>query len=177
MSGQDWSKAPEGATHYAEQKGARLPGWYMNAGGSWLFAPANLPNQWFHSVFAEDRMAAGEMIERPPAKAWSGEGLPPAGTACEAISARTKEYRECEVIAIRNGMAIVVFPDQEELQWATEFRPIRTAEQLAAEEREKDAQALFEIIHPGGAWEHVKDCARSRYRAAIDAGFRKQVAP
>lgn len=96
---------------------------------------------------------------------WSGEGLPPVGVVCEAMSARTKEYRQCEVLAIRNGMAVVVFPDHEEIQWASEFRPIRTAEQIAAEEREKALEAMFKIYRDAGEF-------RAGLSALYDAGCR-----
>ncbi|HEX8590688.1 hypothetical protein [Pseudomonas sp.] len=66
-----------------------------------------------------------------PAQEWDGEGIPPVGTVCEALATRTQTYRKCEVVAVRDGMAIVVFCDHEELQWAKHFKPLRTAQQRA----------------------------------------------
>lgn len=66
-----------------------------------------------------------ELIARPPLE-WDGEGIPPEGTICEALSCRTNTYRKCEVVAIRDGAAIVLFPDHDEIQWAKHFKPLRT---------------------------------------------------
>ncbi|WP_421551795.1 hypothetical protein [Pseudomonas yamanorum] len=103
-------------------------------------------------------------------KPWNGEGLPPVGTTSEAFSARTATFRQCTVLAHRNGMAVVSFLDQEELQWATEFR---SPKQIAADERRA------EIKHIQAA--SVVNCGpyitESAAAAIYDAGYRKEVSP
>lgn len=57
------------------------------------------------------------------------------------------------------------------------FRPIRTAEQLAEEEREKEAIDLYLTMQPASnskAWDNIGDYARDMYRLAISSGYRKQ---
>ena len=106
-------------------------------------------------------------------KQWIGEGLPPVGTVCEAMSSRTKEYRECVVLAIRGGMAVVTFTDMEELQWAKDLRIIRTQEQIAAEERKAGIdQVMADFQYTEGQCTHK--LARSQAERIWDAGYRKQ---
>jgi len=113
----------------------------------------------------------------PRPTAWTGEGLPPAGIDCEALSARTNTFRKCAVLAHRMGMAVVSFLDQEELQWIKEARPIRTPEQIAAEER---AAAVSAMLADAGvtdsAWNDDPETLVWA-EALYDAGYRKQVAP
>lgn len=51
---------------------------------------------------------------------------------------------------------------------ASMCRPIQTAEQLTAEEREKWAEALFDRLYPCYGWRNVTDVIRDRYRAEYD---------
>ena len=105
------------------------------------------------------------------AKPWSGEGLPPVGTECEAKSCRTKTFRKCFVLAHRNEMGVVSFTDQEELQWADSFR---TAEQAAEQERERHDAILDMTSHLSFSDKEaiMRTCAN-----LYDAGYRKQVTP
>lgn len=102
---------------------------------------------------------------------WSGEGLPPVGTVCEAKSCRTKTFRKCVVLVHRNDMAVVSFLDQEELQWVDTFR---TAEQAAIEERERH-NAILEMT--GHLSFSDKEAITRTCASLYDAGYRKQVAP
>ncbi|MOA57078.1 hypothetical protein D3C78_1811840 [compost metagenome] len=49
---------------------------------------------------------------------------------------------------------------------AEHFRPIRTPEQIAAEEREKALEAMFKIYHDAGEF-------RTGLAALYEAGYRK----
>lgn len=66
---------------------------------------------------------------------WDGEGLPPVGVDCEVL--RLGQWIKCRIFAHRYGRALFDFEggwgDCDEL---ARFRPIKTAEQLAAEQRE-----------------------------------------
>lgn len=81
--------------------------------------------------------------------AWNGAGLPKVGTVCEAST--TIDFRgQCEIIGYYHERAVWVrWTDPE--QFASypiediEFRPIRTPEQIAAEEREKAVAAMLEL--------------------------------
>lgn len=111
-------------------------------------------------------------------KPWNGEGLPPVGTTCEALSARTSTFRQCAVLAHRGGMAVVSFLDQEELQWATEFR---SADKAAADARDSAINLMIGHVkdHPGGRHgaPHLTQLKiqEEACRDLYDAGYRKEV--
>ena len=106
-------------------------------------------------------------------KTWSGEGLPPAGTVCELrnVAACTDWAQATVVFASRN---VVVWDWAGEpainglctaYAHAVEMRPIRTPEQIAAEERE---QAISEMIQFCSELPCRQSCAD-----LYDAGYRK----
>lgn len=109
------------------------------------------------------------LIETRPATAWTGEGLPPAGTVCEAW------HNGCAqgVVQVRYSGGCMVLWNvklKHEQCSASEnytFKPIRTPEQIAAEEREKSIDDLVGII--GGIWFSERECAAHIY----EAGYRK----
>jgi hypothetical protein len=72
---------------------------------------------------------------------WDGTGLPPVGTVCEALNQElsSPEWEKCTVLFC--GKYRILYDSEscsERVGYIedTAFRPIRTAEQLAAEERE-----------------------------------------
>ena len=75
MSGIDWSKAPEGATHYREGVATfykQTDRAYEWSAGRWQLIANDLNEfRWSDQLIAR------------PSPAWSGEVLPPAGTECE----------------------------------------------------------------------------------------------
>lgn len=139
----DWSKAPEGATHY--QLESKYPfrdysedqAKYWN-GTSW---------EW---MLAESQtvLAHVDHVPRPAAPAWNGEGLPPVGTVCEL-----QDATEVRILAHtkRAGAPVAVYQctDSESIEayTASFFRPIRTPEQIAAEEREAYINRMVEVLH------------------------------
>lgn len=84
--------------------------------------------------------AAVDALNAPKVVAWDSEGMPPVGSAsCEYLGAH--KYDEWTVVNIFAHYGHTVFVDFGD-GWRAEddssrFRPIRTAEQVAAEEREK----------------------------------------
>lgn len=99
---------------------------------------------------------------------WIGEGLPPVGFEGFAKSNRTQTIRACIVLAIRQGMAVVCFPDHEELQWASEFK---TKSQFEAERaRSAVCDRIYGIITGSGVERkgNTSDMAEALY----DAGLR-----
>jgi hypothetical protein len=160
MSNPDWDNAPEGATQYVV--GSIYP-WekivagvlsYFN-GSEWLVlftsaVPRNL-----------------EIVQRPTA--WDGKGLPPVGTVCEYLDAVMRweqvritghaELGICFRTPIGNGECYVSL--------AATFRPIRTPEQIAADEREAavaDMLGLFGSTHSRDTFVMQR---------LYDAGYRK----
>lgn len=98
---------------------------------------------------------------------WDG-GIPPIGAVCEYYSEDGK-WRKCEVVAyyFANVVAVDV-PGSAAVCLRTDlFRPIKTPEQIAAEERQ---QAIDEMMHLAVApCRSYKDVVSALY----DAGYRK----
>ena len=107
---------------------------------------------------------------------WNGEGLPPAETVVElrTVSAKTDWAKAKIKFASRN---VVVWDWDGEpaisglctaYAHAIEMRPIRTPEQIAAEERERVIDTMVKSCpYPGSGCTRI-DCA-----ALYDAGYRK----
>lgn len=160
----DLSKAPEGATHY--RKDSALP-WRMLEDGEWYCWEPDEEN-WIaiSDPIPEQYFPIGD---RPDA-AWAGEGLPPVGTVCEVANPdQIDEWCECTVLAHDGPLA--VFRANGDYPWlydgtqAGNFRPLRTPEQIAAEEREK---AIEEMARIGTMADTPKSMAAKLY----DAGCR-----
>lgn len=160
----DWSKAPEGATHYgATSYFNGSPDWceafYKSIGGRWLICfPAS--DDWHGDASKnrdwDERFAT--LIARPAV--WNGEGLPPVGTVCEFQGDNAKcpfdpwhadlhDGMECTVIAHFKSKALdlvaftFVKPDgntEVEQSLPGALRPIRTPEQI---QRHKDIEVLM----------------------------------
>lgn len=130
----DWSKAPEGATHYLS------PFFYREEQNGKVFYMAE--RAWVTSHYAAGQLEAkgAQRIDKKPA--WTGIGLPPVGTVCEV------DGEKVFVVAHHmNGINAIYAeaPDSGLLYYGepNEFRPIRTPEQIAAEEREKAIEQLI----------------------------------
>lgn len=102
----------------------------------------------------------------PTLPTWNGEGLPPVGAVCEL-----QDATEVRILAHtkRAGAPVAVYQctDSESIEayTASFFRPIRTPEQIAAEEREKAIEEIASLI---GRGTFSQDAA-----AIYDAGYRK----
>ena len=115
---------------------------------------------------------------------WNGEGLPPAGTVCEMRAHKLNDWSKAEIkFASRN---VVVWdwdrePSINGLCTAyahdIEIRPIRTPEQIAAEERATTIQQMIEESRPAlgsGKGMDSVEYVESAFSALYDAGWRKQ---
>ncbi|WP_346395938.1 hypothetical protein [Pseudomonas syringae] len=138
----DWSKAPEGATHY--YKGSPYPwrdlsgyNWKYFDCGKWHLCPSCCTS-------AELMRELGKVLfALPLPQAWNGEGLPPVGTVCE----RNKLGRWILTTICGyspDGQSYAAFFDDDSVGWiaANFLRPIRTAEQIAADEKRADIEAI-----------------------------------
>ena len=168
----DWSKAPEGATHHNQ------------FAGRWIKHFGNGNYQFLSGV--EWEMGFGCMdsryVQKPEQSAWTGEGLPPVGTVCEASNGGTSVFFKCEVVAVHyaTGRPILKtegFGGPSALTLAPEcwkFRPIRTPEQIAAEERERAIDDLCASIVSHYEAPKMSEHYLGLARALHDAGYRKQ---
>ncbi|MEW5700285.1 hypothetical protein [Pseudomonas synxantha] len=193
----DWSKAPQ-ATHYTPGnpeeglnavywrviEGVTVKAWAVRSGGS----------------IAECLSSCAFDLNRPDAivKAWDGEGLPPVGMVCEwaGCTFAPEDPREPDLHIGDHITIIAHFKDGEfdlaaftfnprihnhdrGTAWVNQgahgcFRPIRTPEQIAADEREAGVEGIRRAVSKspnckahGLEW----DIACAIY----DAGYRKQV--
>lgn len=189
----DWSKAPYGATHYlatdknpwrmVHEDGARFA--YID--NEWIvitnpvpfteyISRPTAPNWSGGHVDASPSYPMGEQASDYAVSPWNGEGLPPVGTVCKLRTVRTPDctfegwgkaeilYSSRNVVVWRwHGHKIEFCADWE----GVEFHPIRTPEQIAAEEREKAIDVMVADI--GGYLNHSHTLAAILY----DAGYRK----
>jgi hypothetical protein len=103
---------------------------------------------------------------------WTGEGLPPVGVACEIRhsgwayghwQAATIKYISSEYLIVGEGS----FKREQHFHMPDiEFRPIRTPEQIAAEERTDNAIAMCQATQGAKDWMEA-------FRMLHDAGYRK----
>lgn len=114
--------------------------------------------------------------ELSPAAVWSGDGLPPIGCECEALAHDASGiWLPVKILAHDVGHAVYRLPngayrgDSEFFRGDPTrplFRPLRTAEQLAAEAREKAIDEMAEATEVGFP-------SRILLGDLYDAGYRK----
>lgn len=131
----DWSKAPEGATHAAVRDDGTMIAWLSGIASS------------------------HRMVERPIQ--WTGEGRPPVGVVCEVLwDSQLGIYCAAAVLAHDEAGAVYRFTtgerkgeyqseQQDYYGGLPKFRPIRTPEQIAAEERDKTVRKILDEMPDG----------------------------
>ncbi len=186
----DWSKAPSSATHYLpEQKDLGWEAcWYKKDGDKWLVMNCARLEKRGHMEWVVDDSEVDKFVPLlVPRSAfsseWNGQGLPPVGTVCEHYgTADDLAWLEVEVIGHGNvdGRNVAFFrygtgSPRFTVSYSTanNFRPIRTHEQIAAEEREKAIDAMLDLDPP-----HENGLALTSRRqfceTLYDAGYRRQ---
>lgn len=126
--------------------------------------------------------AAVDALNAPKVVEWDGVGSPPAGSTCQirhsgwdAGSWQTADikYISSEYLIIGHGN----FKREQHFHMPDiQFRPVRTAEQVAAEEREKAIADLYFTINWNEGretWPFISNGRKADYEKAIDAGYTK----
>lgn len=132
----DWTKAPEGATHYGPETSLYLEAWYKEVGGRWMYWLVDGGRGWSYT-----NILPSNVISRPAE--WNGTGLPPVGTKCE-VRMHSDRWYECTVVAHFEGRAVVVLGNHESACiYAEQLRPIRSPERIAAEKRNREEFEAF----------------------------------
>ncbi|WP_311185474.1 hypothetical protein [Pseudomonas aeruginosa] len=170
----DWSKAPEGATHWEPTGPEFHEGWMKKEGDYWFYWVEGT-NKWFHGPSCNVSAERAAKFEARPQEAWDGQGLPPVGTGCEVkndISDSWDAVDEILAHTVIKGTAVAVFKRGDHIAYSpkSEFRPIRTPEQIAAEERSKECDRIFFILSNVEREGNRSDMAEAIY----DAGYRRQ---
>ena len=175
----DWSKAPEGATHWMQESYDWLEGFWKRVGAANYFYEKG---EW---VFSGGKPFGHPKLIARPSPAWSGVGIPAAGSICEVRQKTPCEssfdWEECRIAMINTGAdglpqvctidkrgdLAIYYPATD----VVEFRPIRTPEQIAADEREA---AVAEMLGLFGGTD-----SRDTYLMQLlyDAGYRKMEQP
>lgn len=164
----DWASEPE-ATHCSASRNPQAI-WYIVGNNSHLWKRGTF-GRWIESSVL---LCHDGLIARPQPKPWSGpeDGLPPVGFVCEAELYKGGGWIEGFVAYY--GKAHFVF-ESSQLTVGVEiavkirtssFRPLRTEEQLAAEQRETAIREIMDIADV--------DC-RVTAGKLVDAGFKREV--
>lgn len=157
----DWSRAPEGATHYNAEC---IYPWLKETPASYYCGRWDEYSLPLNSI-VEDHF--NNAVKRPQ---WDGSGVPPIGTVCEYLWVDGDEWRKCEIVAYyyANVVAVDVSDSSAVSLPHPLFRPIKTPEQIAAEERLLAIDEMVYLSHLAGS--SIKDVMEAIY----DAGYRKQ---
>ncbi len=101
-------------------------------------------------------------------KEWDG-GVPAVGTVCEYYCSERGKWRKCHIVGyyFANVVAVDVFDSTAVCQIAGLFRPARTPEQIAAEERLHAIDEMADLARRGGS------TFKKMMSALYDAGYRK----
>lgn len=167
MSEIDWSKAPEWATHYLPGNGCNpYHSLWLEMDGDLVKSACHIgerEKEFTYSPFNQPSTDVSGRISR----VWSGEGRPPVGTVCELLD-QYGCWRKARITALAERG--VCFIDHEGFETyvnaLAKFRPIRTPEQIAAEEREKAVREMIKAIN--GDERHIPICTD-----LYCAGYRK----
>lgn len=176
----DWSTAPEGATHWEPRSYDFAEGWMRKDWDGWSYWSEGR-EVWVRGVLTCDVSAEREAtFEARPQDTWDGQGLPPVGTEVEANFPVTDttgtHYHWRRVIVAVAGIpgaereCLVYDAENTKPAWVDELRPIRTPEQIAADERRKSILHLANLLidSRGQCNEY------SQAEAIFDAGYRRQ---
>lgn len=164
----DWSKAPEGATHWEMEREDVNESWMKLEFGQWYYwGEAKGGFLWMDAGKEAGARLSG-MIKRPEYPLCVG--LPNAGAECEVTTDGGNNWRKTSILFSDDCM--ILLEDYCLLRSADPcvyFRPIRTPEQIAADERSKAIDEMVKALgmdDPGTA-EYI------RCGLIYDAGYRK----
>ncbi|HFN4071382.1 TPA: hypothetical protein ACHFUW_002650 [Pseudomonas aeruginosa] len=178
----DWSKAPEGATHWEPRGPDFSEGWMKKEGNEWFYWGEGT-NKWFKGKLSCNVSAEREAtFEARPQEAWDGQCLPPVGTGCEVkndISDSWDAVDEILAHTVIKGTAVAVFKRGDHIAYSPKsaFRPIHTPEQIAAEERWAAIQqmlAFADMNYSAGELMSPKEYVETAVAALYDAGYRRK---
>jgi hypothetical protein len=168
----DWSKAPEGATHY-DASTYRVNSFMKLEDYTWFYWPPESPDPKWIQWGKTTSYNVADMIERPKQPTWLGpqDGPPPVGVVCE-FSVRGGDWIRGDIRYLSANTCVIGGENEEHVYhpFIISFRAARTPEQIAAEEREKAAIAMSQATQGAKDWMEA-------FRMLHDAGFTKQVNP
>ncbi|MCG6540216.1 hypothetical protein MCB86_09025 [Pseudomonas sp. KSR10] len=169
MNNIDWNEAPEWATgHGLMNGGFGIEQVWFNA-EQYQYQHMRCRGGYGPYPFGDGNAAIGEIhFQQHRPAPWSGEGLPPVGTVCEAWHNGSAQG----VVEVRYaGDCMVLWNvklkhEQCSVAENYSFRPIRTPEQIAAEEREKAVDAIQDDLSLSPECRYIA-------KRVYEAGYRK----
>ncbi|HEP8326526.1 TPA: hypothetical protein VDT87_002024 [Pseudomonas aeruginosa] len=169
----DWTKAPEGTTHYHISED--INPWRKIEG---TVAYEHYRGKWLRVNSFNEGCMPGYYVPIPQ-ETWDGQGLPPVGTVCE-VKHRDIGWVRCEIVAHKSfscgGLThAIAWIDENTLDQSQglRFRQLRTPEQIAAEEREKAISEMLGLIR--SCRNGLSLISRRQFcEVLFDAGYRRQ---
>lgn len=165
MSNVDWSKAPEGATHWMPDSQYWQEGFWKREGEANYFFE---DGEW---AFSGAKPFGHPALVTRPAPQWNGEGLPPVGASVEWFST-VYGWLGGRVVGHDGAVAVISHNDGYTGCHLHGVRPIRTPEQLAAEARERAVEEMWSVY-----WQPHAATAKEGLGLLYDAGYRKLEQP
>lgn len=166
----DWSKAPADATHYLPGDDDNHECWLKSGFAVRLDRNSH---DWFSDFSTHRKIEEGLAIPRPATPSWSGEGVPPVGIDIEVLH-ELYGWIGARVVGQDGEAAIVRTNDGYAGVFQHQIRPIRTPEQIAADERDKAAHELFRSAWPEThSWGDLSPHWQEAFYRLADAGYRK----
>jgi len=177
----DWSKAPFDAEAGTAKSDHYFAAWYRRDGNGQVQQICDEAGfkEWTWMGGRKEFPLASEL--RPKAVApWPDEGYPPVGIEIEAmlpgIGSTTYFWQKAKVVhgplPESPGEILVFSLETTRPAWVDEFRPVRTAEQIEAEERAAAVEDMWNTY-----WKPEPQTAKEALGLLWDAGWRKQVQP
>ncbi|HEJ3825257.1 TPA: hypothetical protein SL450_001743 [Pseudomonas aeruginosa] len=164
----DWSKAPDGATHWEPTGPDFCEGWMKKEGNDWFFWGEESEKWKFWGDVSAERE---ETFEARPQDAWDGQCLPPVGIECEfSMNPGSISWAKGRVIGHDGVFAVISHNGKYYPRNEHGVRPIRTPEQIAAEARDNATTAWLNKI----AREYDQHTAAKCEHILIGAGYRRQ---
>ncbi|HBN8235681.1 TPA: hypothetical protein L3677_006542 [Pseudomonas aeruginosa] len=171
----DWSKAPEGANKAGFTGPDNYLQFYRIPGRFGDYDYWSEKRGWCGNNFPT---CADHLFERPAKVEWDGQGLPPVGTVCIV-----EPHNTMWGFSSTSGYERKILAYYGEYVWLghaetplettridkVDFRPIRTPEQIAAEERAKAIEEMLSYEIGLALTTRRKFC-----EVLFDAGYRRQ---
>jgi len=179
MSEIDWSKAPEGATHYQHDI---CENWLKRDGNNIVSYWSWGAQRWYkyaNSISSSNADGLGYISKatpKPVSEEWNGNGLPPVGVECEYRHEPGSDsiWFKCEIKYIIAGDGVAAWcPHLECEQWLGKgfiFRPIKSEKDKAVEVMEKLIDYELKIK---GAYTYDPDIPHIIAKTLYKDGYRK----
>ncbi|MDG9785249.1 hypothetical protein [Metapseudomonas otitidis] len=161
-----WNDAPDDATHYNTKNDLF---YRFNSRGDCEY--------WAYFAWVETSTTlqdyAGHWVEKP--FVWTGDGLPPVGVEVEWHECQQTGWQRVTVLAYHGDEAWIAPAGKPSIVVGNpaNFRPIRTPEQIAEEERNAAYKGMLHDLAAVLGISNIDERECDVLHALVDAGYRK----